>query len=248
MPQQKSGWLSDGRWQGIAGLLAGATLVWSIFTWVIPNPSAPSGQPPAKIVSTSQRTAVPSPVSSTITTPVPSPTSSPIAKAVAAPTETPSPPLQSVVAPTETSCPTAAANTTNVDAIVTEKGCPLRSYPVSWVFGFVNGKGIGMTSSSFMSYGSGQSLGYISQLGIAPTAPYSGVPQNAWLYQLGSGYAIVISDTAAQPTSLQLGYAVTYGGGYGMGDGAYLPKNFKLISTTPQPGGAQGYQFNLVVA
>lgn len=171
---------------------------------------------------------------------------SPVSSASATATSIPS--LTATAAPTKTPCPTAAASTTNVDAVVTVKGCPPVSYPVNWVFGFVSGNGIGMTASSFMSYGSGQSLGAISQLGIAPTAPYSGPPLASWLFWNSGGYAMVISNTAAQPTADQLGTAALHGGFVNWGGGgAYLPQTYELTSTTPQPGGAQGYQFNLVV-
>ena len=230
--------LRDNIWQTVTGVLSVIIALLSLWIAFFPpgvNHPSPQGASPPQV------TAVSSPVSSSDATATPTPSPSPAAM------PTPSPTAQPTPSPMAALCPTAAASTSNVGAVVTETGCPPQRYPVSWVFGFVGGKGIGMTSSVFMSYGSGQYLGYISELGIAPTAPYSGVPRNTWLYQLGSGYAIVISDTAAQPTAGQLGIAVIYGGGYGMGDGVYLPQNFQLISTTPQPGGAQGYQFNLGV-
>jgi len=132
------------------------------------------------------------------------------------------------------------------------QGCPPATYSVLGVFGFYTGGaynevGVYENSESFLSFGSGY-MGSISLLGLSPESAYNGPPLYAWLYGFtGGGYAIVISNTIAQPTEQQLGQAVQYSGYVDVGVGTYLPSNYKLVSTTPQPGGAQGYQFNLVV-
>lgn len=232
---------SKRRMYSVLGIIGAGIIIMALILSNLPSPTRGSAQNTNQIATTSnsQQGTTATPLQAT-------PTTTPIPTLPPTPTE--------VITPTATAClPTGTPGTTpttgNVDAVVTIKGCPPEEYPVTWVFGFKGAPndGIGETASAFIDYGNGY-IGYISELGLSPIKPYSGPPLTSWLCWLNSGgFAIVVSDTPLQPTVDQLGSAALYGGYVDFGGGTYLSQTFELTSTTPQPQGVQGYQFNLVV-
>lgn len=237
MPKKKFEWLGHNNWQGIGAIAAIIVIPLSLLSLVIASRSSFPGQPPAKVISTPQITVISSPISSASATitPIPTPTLPPT--------------------PTTTPCPTAipAPSTTgngNVYAIIPPvEGCPPENYPITWIFGFKTGRqfGEGITSATFMG---GGNLGEITDLGFGSGTSYQGPPPTIYVWVekvVAGGYAIVLSDSSTRPTQQQLGYAVLVGEGGGQVNGSYLSPNYLLSSTTPQPRGVTGYQFNLEV-